>query len=187
MSAEKIIQRIQKDTEKQIQHMMEESEKQVKAIIQKAKEDAKQDAETIIRNGEIDSENSKKIMISKATQDIRRDMMNAKEEMIERCFSEALEKLKNLPDASYRAFVKTLIQTGKKRLGNQCSVSVSRAIDSEIAKEENVSVRGTIHSIGGVILYAPDDKITIDNTFEGLLNRKKDDIRIQVGKLLFPS
>ena len=156
-------------------------------IIQKAKEDAKQDAETIIRNGEIDSENSKKIMISKATQDIRRDMMNAKEEMIERCFSEALEKLKNLPDASYRAFIKTLIQTGKKRLGNQCSVSVSRAIDSEIAKEENVSVRGTIHSIGGVILYAPDDKITIDNTFEGLLNRKKDDIRIQVGKLLFPS
>lgn len=187
MSAEKIIQRIQKDTEKQIQHMMEESEKQVKAIIKKGKEDAEQEAESIIRNGTLESENTKKIMVSKATQDIRRDMMNAKEEMIERCFSEALEQLKKLPDAHYRTFVKTLIRNGKKRLGNQCSVSVSRAIDSEVAKEENVSVRRTIHSIGGIILHAPDNTITIDNTFEGLLSRKKDDIRIQVGKLLFPS
>jgi V/A-type H+-transporting ATPase subunit E len=187
MSTEKIIQRIQKDTEQQIQHIMEESEQQVKAIIQKAKEEAKQEAEAIIRNGELQSENTKKIMVSKATQDIRKDMMNAKEETIERCFSEALEKLANLSDASYRTFVKTLIRNGKKRLGNQCSVSVSRTIDSEIAKEENVSVRGTIHAIGGVILHSPDDTITIDNTFEGLLSRKKDDIRIQVGKLLFPS
>jgi V/A-type H+-transporting ATPase subunit E len=187
MSTEKIIQRIQKDTEEQIQLIMEESEKQVKAIIKKAKENAEQEAESIIRIGQLESENTKKIMVSKATQDIRRDTMNVKEEIIEQCFSEALEKLKDIPEAQYQAFVKTLIRNGKKRLGNQCSVSVSRAIDSKIAKEENVSVHGTITSIGGVILHSPDEMITIDNTFERLLSRKKDDIRIHVGKLLFPS
>jgi len=50
-----------------------------------------------------------------------------------------------------------------------------------------VAVQETIHAIGGIILHSADGRITVDNTFEGLLNRKKDEIRIHVGKLLFPS
>jgi V/A-type H+-transporting ATPase subunit E len=186
MSVEKIIERIQNDAEKQIKHIMDEAEKQSQTILKSAKVEAEKEAESILMNGQLESENEKKILISKAIQDIRRDMMNAREEIIEQCFSQALEKLASLSDDPYRKLVIALIKAGKKRLGENCTLSVSRTIDKEIAKQENVTVQGTVKSRGGIILHSADGTITIDNTFERVLNRKKDEIRIHVGKLLFP-
>jgi V/A-type H+/Na+-transporting ATPase subunit E len=187
MSAEKIIERIKNDAEKQIQQIKDETEQHSKMIIKTAKAEAQQEAEKILQSGQRESESAKKILISKAMQDVRRDMMNAKEEIITQCFSEALQKLGSLPDDQYRKLVISLIRAGKKRLGDHCTVSVSRAIDKEIAKQEAVSVQGTVKSTGGIVLQSANGAITIDNTFERLLDRKKDEIRIHVGKLLFPS
>ncbi|PNX46551.1 MAG: hypothetical protein BV459_06170 [Thermoplasmata archaeon M11B2D] len=187
MSAEKIIERINNDAEKQIKHIMDDAEKQSELILQNAKAEAKRQAESMLKNGQLESDNAKKILVSKAVQDVRRDMMNAKEEIIDLCFSQALEKLRALPDHQYKTLIATLLQAGKKRLGNDCTVSVSRTIDKEIATQEQVAVQGEISAIGGIILHSADGRITVDNTFEGLLNRKKDEIRIHVGKLLFPS
>jgi len=186
MSAEKIIERIKNDAEKQREQIIDEAEKQSKILLKTTKAQAEKDAESLLRNGQHESDNAKKILVSKAIQDVRKDMMNAKEEMIELCFSEALEKLGSLPDDQYRKFVVTLIRAGKKRLGEDCTVAVSGTIDSEIAKQEKVAVQGTVKSRGGIILHSADGTITIDNTFERVLNRKKDEIRIHVGKLLFP-
>jgi len=187
MSAEKIIERITQDAEKQIHDIISEAKKQSQSIMKNAKVDAEKEAELILQKGKLESENQKKILISKATQDLRRDLMNAKEEIIERCFTQALDKLASLPDNQYRKLVTMLIRAGKKRLGENCTLSVSRPIDKEIAQQEAISVQGTIQSIGGVIMHSADGKITIDNTFESLLGRKKDDIRIHVGKILYPS
>ena len=110
MSGEKIIERIKSDAEKQIKHLMAEAEKQSQTVIKTTKAEAQKEADAILSNGQLESENAKKILISKATQEVRRDMMNAREEMIEQCFSQALEKLGSLPEDQYRKFVTTLIQ-----------------------------------------------------------------------------
>lgn len=187
MSAEKIIERIKNDAEKQIQRIKDETDKQSATILKNTKEEAQREAEKILQNGRLESDNAKKILISKTTQDSRRDMMNAKEDIIDLCFSQALQKLGGLSDDQYKTLITTLLKAGKKRLGEQCTVSVSRSIDKEIAKQEAVAVQGTVKSIGGIVLHSADGAITIDNTFERLLDRKKDEIRIHVGKLLFPS
>lgn len=187
MSAEKIIERIKSDAEKQVKHLMADAEKQSQNIIKTAKAEAQKESEAIHSKGQLESENTKKILISKATQEVRREMMNAREEMIEQCFSQALEKLGALPEDQYRRFITMLLKDGKKRLGDKCTVSVSRSSDRDIATQENLTVQDTLKSIGGILMQSADGKITIDYTFERLLNRKKDEIRIHVGKLLFPS
>ena len=48
-----------------------------------------------------------------------------------------------------------------------------------------LKVTGAVEASGGVILKSSDGGITLDNTFEGILKRKKNEIRIKVGKLLF--
>lgn len=48
-----------------------------------------------------------------------------------------------------------------------------------------LTITGNIEVSGGVILKSSDGKITLDNTFEGILGRKKDEMRRRVGKLLF--
>ena len=62
---------------------------------------------------------------------------------------------------------------------------VSKDEDKEIAKNLGLKVTGNVDASGGIILTSGDGQITLDNTFDGILERKKDRIRIKVGKLLF--
>jgi V/A-type H+-transporting ATPase subunit E len=187
MSTEKIIQRIQTDAQTQQKQLLSDAEKQSRLIIKEAKAQVEKEAESLLRSGQLDSENTKKIMISKATQEVKRDMMNAREEIIEQCFTKALENLASLPDEQYKKLILHFLRTGTKRLGEHFSIKTSRPLDKDIAQQQGISVQGSIPSIGGIILQSQDGKITIDNTFERILDRKKDELRIHVGKLLFPA
>ena len=126
-----------------------------------------------------------KIIISKANQDAKRKIMNVREKIIEECFSIAHQKLSVLKESEYEKTVTKLIENGKKKIEGQCSVTISREIDKQIAKNMGLRVTGEIESSGGIILISSDGRITLDNTFDGILKRKKNEIRIEVGKLLF--
>jgi len=187
MSTEKIIQRIQTDAQTQQQQLLNDVEMQSRLIIKEAKAQAEKEAKSLLQSRQVDSENTKKIMISKATQEVKRDMMNAREEIIEQCFTQALEKLASLLDDQYKKLILHFLRTGTARLGANFSMKTSRPLDTDIAKQQKIPVQGNTQSIGGIILQSQDGKITIDNTFERILDRKKDELRIHVGKLLFPT
>jgi V/A-type H+-transporting ATPase subunit E len=187
MSTEKIIKRIQTDAQAQQQQLLTNAETQSRLIIKEAKTQIEKEAKSLLQNGQLDSENTKKIMISKAIQEVKRDMMNAREEIIEQCFTQALEKLASLPDDQYKKLILSYLRTGTSRLGTHFSIKPSRPLDTDIAKQQGIPVQDGMQSIGGIILQSPDGKITIDNSFESILDRKKDELRIHVGKLLFPS
>lgn len=185
MTAEKIIEQIKKDSEKQIEEILKATEKQANSIINAAKKEAEIESEKIHLDGKKKSENIKKILVSKVHQDMRREIMKAQENIIEECFTKAQHKLSTLNEEKYKKIVSKLIEEGCKKLGGQCTVIASREIDKKIAENMELKVMGTVEVSGGVILKSDDGKITLDNTFDGILKREKDRIRIKVGKLLF--
>jgi len=67
MTAEKIIERINKDSEKEIQAILEEAERQASGIIKDAKKEAEHEYEKMIADGNRHGENIKKILVSKAS------------------------------------------------------------------------------------------------------------------------
>ncbi|MCK5258643.1 MAG: V-type ATP synthase subunit E, partial [Thermoplasmatales archaeon] len=180
MTAEKIIERIKKDSEKEIQAILEEAERQASGIIKDAKKEAEHGYEKMIADGNRHSENLKKILVSKASQDAKREIMKAREKIIEECFAKAQRRLSTLKEAEYKKIVMKLIEAGRKKLDGQCTIVVSGDIDRKIAKGMGLKVTGTVEALGGVILKSSDGGITLDNTFEGILKRKKDEIRIKV-------
>ena len=111
--------------------------------------------------------------------------MNASETMIKECFTKAHHELSILKDKPYENLVKKLIIDGQKKLGDKCVVYVSRDADKKIAKDLGIDIAGNIESAGGVILKSSDGLVTLDHTFDGILKREKDKLRIKVGKLLF--
>ncbi|MBS3778303.1 MAG: hypothetical protein KGY50_03300, partial [Candidatus Thermoplasmatota archaeon] len=135
--------------------------------------------------GKQQAENRKKILISHAHQNAKRKEMNAREYIIETCFDKAIEQLSNLDEASYKKLVKPLIEHGRKQIPGSCTLKISKKVDEEIAKELNIPVSGETSASGGIILLSEKGTITIDNTFEGILKREKQRIRVEVGKLLF--
>ncbi|KYK25989.1 hypothetical protein AYK20_09165 [Thermoplasmatales archaeon SG8-52-1] len=185
MSAEKIIEQIKKDSEKEVKHIKQEAEKQAKAIIESAKDKAKLEAEKILKNGINQSENLKKILLSKASQDVKKEIMNAKEKIIENCFTKAHHELSILKGEKYEKIVRKLIKDGQEKLGRKCIVLTTRDADKKIARDLGINIVGTIESSGGIILKSTDEKIILDHTFDGILKREKDKIRIKVGSLLF--
>jgi len=185
MSAEKIIQQIKKDAEKEVKEIIKEAEKQEKHIINESKKQAEIEAETIISDGKKQSENLRKIILSKANQDFKREIMIAREKIIEECFLKAHHKLSTLNEREYNDFVTFLIKEGCKKFGNECKVIISRDADKKIAESMGLEVIGIIDASGGVILQSKDRKITLNNTFDGILKREKNKIRIKIGKMLF--
>ena len=81
--------------------------------------------------------------------------------------------------------VRKLMIDGVKKLGGKCTVIITRDIDKQIAKDLHLEVTGNVEASGGIMLKSGDGRITLDHTFDGILKREKDQIRIKVGKLLF--
>ena len=185
MSVEKITQQIKKDSEKEVKQILSDAQKQAKQILEEAKKEAQNEAEKILENGKKQSENVGKILVSKAHQESKRAMMNAKEGIIEECFIKAHSKFSKLNEAEYKKTVRTLIENGIKKIGGDCQILVSRSTDKKIVQDIGLNVTGNVEASGGIILLSKNGKITLDHTFDGILKREKDRIRIKVGKLLF--
>jgi vacuolar-type H+-ATPase subunit E/Vma4 len=185
MTAEKIIKQIKKDSEEEIKQILNEAKKQTTNIINAAKKEAEQEAQRILVEGKNQSENLSKILVSKASQDAKKKIMQVREVIIEECFIKAHHSLSTLNKTQYKNLVTKLIKNGVKKLGKQCIILVSRDIDKVIAEEMGLKISGTVETSGGVVLKSADGKITLDHTFDGILKRKKNDIRIKVGTLLF--
>ncbi len=185
MSAEKIINQIKKDAQDEIKQTQRETEKQIKTIVNNAKQEAEVEAEKILADGKKQSENIKKIRVSKASQDVKRNLLKAKEKIIEECFVKAHHELSILPENKYKKIVTRLMKDGKQKLGGSCAVLVCRDVDKKIAEELGLPLSGNIETCGGVKIKSDDGRIILDYTFDGILHREKDKIRIKVGKLLF--
>ncbi len=185
MTAEKIISQIKKDSENEVKQIIKESEKQTSSIINDARKEAKLESEKIIADGKKQGENLQKILISKANQDAKKEIMNAREQIIDECFIKAHHKLSTLKDNEYEQLVKKLIQDGLKKLGGKCTILVSRDIDKKIAEELGINIDGNIETSGGVILKSLDGRVILDHTFDGIIRREKNKIRIKIGKQLF--
>ena len=185
MSAEKIIEQIKKDAEKEIKQIQKEAEKAAQTIILDAEKQAKEEAEKILENGKKQAENIHRIIISKEHQNIKREIMNIKEEVIEDCFVKAHQKLSMVKGKEYENTIFKYVQAGIKKLGKNCSVLISRCEDKKIIEKMGLKVLGNIEASGGIKLVSNDGRITLDYTFNGILKREKDKIRNKVGKLLF--
>jgi len=185
MTAEKIIKQIQKDSENEINQILKHAEEQAKNIISTAKKEAEQESKKILLEGKQKSENIKKILISKANQDIKRKIMNAKEKIIEDCFTKAHHELSITKGDNYKKIVKKLIDDGRKKLGGKISLLYTRAADKRIAEDMGISIEGRVETSGGIILKSIDGKVILDHTFDGILKREKDKIRRKIGRVLF--
>jgi len=185
MSVEKIIEQIKKDSNNVVEQILKESEKQATKIVNNAISKAKKESREILTNGKKQSESIKKILVSKENQNSKRKIIKVRESIIEDCFEKAQRKLLKLEDEKYKQLITKLIKNGSKKLGGKCTVKTSRDIDKKIADELGIKVTEKIDATGGIILKSINGKITLDNTFEGILEREKDRIRIKVGKLLF--
>lgn len=185
MSAEIIIKEIQKDAEQEIKNIQKETELEIKKIHNESKKQIEEQNLKLQKEGEKKSDNIEKIYLSKANQEAKKKILKTKEEIMNQCFQEAYEKLKKTDENTYEKMLTRLLKDAKNKLGENCKIKTSRDIDKKLAKDQNIDVIGSVKADGGIIVFSSDEKVLIDLTFEAILKRERDKLRIKIGSLLF--
>ena len=184
MALEKLIQRIESDAESEANGIIEGARKEAEEIIREAKKKAQKEAAEAEARGEKEAFRLKEKMLASARRRAREMEMRAKEEVIQECMDRAKEELGKLKGKRYEAAVKRFLENGRKSLGD-CVVVPSREQDRKIAEKMGIKVEGNAESIGGVIIRSKDRIREIDDTFESIMERKMDELRILIANELF--
>jgi V/A-type H+-transporting ATPase subunit E len=104
--------------------------------------------------------------ISSANLEVKRAILNAKKELLEEAYEEALEVLASLPESERETIIKKLLgsQTESTR------VFSNRNDESLVKRISGLEYGGTISCSGGIILENEDGTVLRDLTFDTILS-----------------
>lgn len=185
MSIEKIITKIKEDGEKKARKILSEARGKAKEIIEKEQIEINKEKEIKYSKGKKEIETKKNIIISTAKRNTRKKILETKEEIINNCFVSSKESLENLDEENYNKILTKQILEAKNVIGDDLIVIPSRDKDISFLNSQNFTIGDIKEATGGVTLVSKDGKISIENTFDGIMERLRDDVRIGVAKILF--
>lgn len=164
-----------------INSKVEEAEVQRKAILQKAEEEAKTRGERVISNAELQVRNMK---------------LKIKQEVLDKVFTEALEKLSKISYEKTLQFIKDGILSAK--LTSEVELVLGEGtfeITEEFIKDinsslENLDTKGRVKLSlqrrkikGGFILSS--NGVEINNSFDALIKNAREELEAEVANILF--
>jgi V/A-type H+-transporting ATPase subunit E len=188
---ENITERIKKDASSKANNIISEAKAEADFIVNQAKADLDKEKAAL----ETETDKSIKIQrnraISEAKLEARKMKLASKEEVITSAFNMATERLKSLPPEETEKYLSAAISEAVSELGNEVTVHCNAKdaqIVTTIAKRisPSISVFTTgVNYLGGCVVKAKSGIAQIDATFEGVLERRRSDLRRDVAQILF--
>ena len=186
MTIKNIIQKIEAETKTEVDNILQDARDEANSL--------RAGSEKAVRLGRLREQGKKRITImrnihlSEARRTKRRTILGAKEELINDCFEQAKGQLKELKGTDYQKVIKRLLDESKALIGANGIVTITREEDRAfITTIPNIKVKSDLASgLGGFIIESSDGKIVVDNTFDAILDRQKEDVRTSVANILYP-
>jgi vacuolar-type H+-ATPase subunit E/Vma4 len=184
MTLEKLMERIREEADREIEEIIARAEEEAKKIIEEEKKRGIEEAEKIETHAVKEAEKIKERILSNARRKARVNETGAKEEMINECMKKVVEKLKKMDGKKYSNFVEKNLEVATKEIKDGY-ILFTRDEDIKIAKKFGIDAKEKINGIGGVILRSKDGKKEIDLTFDFLIEKNREEMRIKIAKKLF--
>ena len=191
---EKIKQRIDEDAKVEIDRVLSEAKAEAERISDQYKAQADLETADLNAKAEATAAQREERLVGAAQMDARKTALAAKQELVDKAYALALEKLCKMPDAAYTDTLAALLvqaaPSGKgtvvlapedrERVG---AAAVAKA--NELLKGGKLVLAEETRPIkGGFILR--DGKIEVNGTFETLVRLQKAETAGAVAKMLFP-
>lgn len=192
---------ILKEAEQKAALIIQEVNHQANAIIDSAKINAEEEEKLKLKEAEGKGHQMYAEILAQAKVEARKELLREKEQIIQKVFKEAEEKLrKHTLAPGYKEDLIRITVEACRELGtseiviraNERDLETLRSLKNTVARElmadnKNISISlgEPIGATGGVKVAAADGKIEIDETFEGKIQRLADALRVRVAKLLF--
>lgn len=195
--AERICRRILADARSQAESIEAEALQRKEAILAEGQKEAEKRQKEILERAQKEAEELKRRILGMAQLDARKEMLAAKQELIEEAFQGALESLSNLDDPAYldvlRRMLLDAVKTGdevvilssrdRARIPDNFWEDLKKELSAD-GKAGKLTVEETETEIsGGFILQSGG--VEINNTFAALLEMYRDELEVEVASLLF--
>jgi|LSQX01.2.fsa_nt_gb V/A-type H+-transporting ATPase subunit E len=195
--AEKIIEKILEEARIQARTIIKNAENEAEGIINSAKDNAAEKEKEIMEKAQAEAVELKKRLLAVSELEARKKRLSAKQEAIEEIFSEALQKLKELPDDEYETLIVDMAVSSAKTgnetiiMSEQDKARLSSGFIDNINKKLNdkgingrVKLADDTNDIhGGFILK--EGSIEVNNSFNAIFKMRRDEIEPQVVKVIF--
>ena len=170
--------------------ILEQAEKEAERIIGEAESEAQKIRSGLIKKAEIQAEGVRKRILSSVHLEIKKQNLQAREEMLLKLFElvqEKLEQFRKSPE--YGSFLEAMIIEGALALGFE-NLHIERKllsrpfldkIEKNIDKEDrkvNLSLSDEKIDEGGVIVTTEDGRARFDNCFSARIHRNQDEMRL---------
>ena len=188
------------ESEDKAEWIIKSAQEMSNKYIDEATEKASENAEKIVAEGRYTGEKEKQKILSTAEMEVKRMVLNCRESLIDEAFALAGEKFEVFKKTKeYKDILQKYIIASIGELeGNAFTIVVSKldsfnlsdSIVNKIKKETGkkglkLELQEVDEDIGGVIVREKNGKVSIDNTFDSMLNRIKNEIRAKVSEILF--
>jgi V/A-type H+-transporting ATPase subunit E len=204
VGADKITANIKADAQAKSDEIISKATVETDKILAEGQLKAEEAKKSIIDSAEKQAEMKYQQIISEAKVNSRRKELEAREEVIEKAFrvaSEKIEKQASDNSANYVESLKTMIKDASLQVGgNQLEIlvraddvdnvksmidEVSDYVASETGKETSFIIGEPIDIIGGAVVKTVDGEVEVKNTIEARMLRYRKYLRSEVAKTLF--
>lgn len=194
---EKIKAKILEDAEVRANQILEQAQAEAREIKENALKEAEQKRAEILKKGESDGREAYRRMMSEANLEGRKEILKAKQDLVESAFSLAMDKLCKLPDKDYQKLLEDMAVEAAKNEDGEILLSEQdrNRVDKDFVKNINKRIasvgksgklalsKDCIKTSGGFVLRYKD--MEINNTFEVIFEMLKPKLENDVVKILF--
>jgi vacuolar-type H+-ATPase subunit E/Vma4 len=187
MAIEEIVSRIKQDAHRKAEAEIAEARDQATSYKRDFERELEHRKEGLQRELEADIQSKTGIILSEARREARDSALRVKDSIIQDCINEALKNLRELPREEYRGLLLDLIEKASQQVGGRCLVSLTRSGDRELLEGSSGFdlTEEIVPGSGGVVVHSLDRKLRVNNTFEGILLRKRGEIRNLAARMLY--
>jgi len=193
MAEERVSKKIREDAQKRAEEIREEAKRRAKEIEERAKVEARRIEEEAKAEALEASGKESERLIALERLEIRKSLLAAKRSLVDEAFERAVSWLNSLKKEEYRRFVKKLllkaIETGDEEVivspeENRTDRKFLHAVSQELDDGGKLKLSQEKREMrGGFILKR--GRVEVKATFDSLVNELRDELEMEVAKLLF--
>jgi V/A-type H+-transporting ATPase subunit E len=170
MGLEVVVKDVLARGEEEADRIRQEGTDEANAIVAGAENTASQLLEEKMAQTAEQIERRKNREISSANLEVKRAILNAKKELLDRVYSEAIEMLASLPESERETIIKKLLESQT----DSTRVFSNKNDESLVKRISSMEYGGTIQCSGGIVLENEDGTVLRDLKFDSILKNVRD-------------
>ncbi|WP_340818965.1 V-type ATP synthase subunit E [Methanolobus sp. WCC4] len=182
MGLETVVKDIMDAAQSEVSKLDSEADAEVSLILDEAKQNAKRIMGERLAKAEDDIAKIKQQEISSANLEVKRTLLNARKEVLERVYVQAVETISKFSPEKNEELLKTLISDNE---ANGTKIYSNAESEEIVKKLSSLEYAGNIDCLGGIVIENEDGTIRLDYTYDGILKSVNERLLKQTSDILF--